>query len=217
MPVRARSQPVDNVKIETAIPMTMISTEKKDNIFEKKTFVERRTYMKEFVEKHWIPDVRLLGGIITDIIQPLPLASFETLLNHKDYMKLVFIPNTPGKRRFTYSLNETVAKISEGFYGRSSGERIQKPVITQVVSKNTNIVAENAVEENTTYVTAKAVRVPMLPDVYELYNGSKSLGRGCVQDLALSKKLNEAGSNIHVKINYTSEFKRYEIIGLEIP
>ena len=183
-----------------------------NNIFEKKTFVERRSYMKEFVEKHWIPDVRLLGGIITNIIQPLPLASFESFLAHKDYMKVVFIPNSPGKRRFTYSLNETVAKISEGFYGRSSGV-LQTPV---ALKPNISIKSEHpAKSEHLT--SAKAIRVPMLPDVYDLYDGTISLGRGCVQDLALSKKLNEAGPNIQVKINYTSEFKRYEIVGLDTP
>ena len=29
-----------------------------ENIFVKKTFTERRKYMQDFVEKHWIPDVR---------------------------------------------------------------------------------------------------------------------------------------------------------------
>ena len=201
-----------------------------ENIFIKKTFTERRKYMQNFVEKHWIPDVRLLGGIITDIIQPTPLTSFDSLLDKKDYMKVVFIPDSPGKRRFTFALNETQAKIGEGYYGRvdsASTARqnnnlvVKRPIIAPVVLVAP--VVPVALTPHTMHTEAIAIRVPMLPDVYELYTSKYSdipdivLGRGCVQDLALSKKLNTLGSEIHVQIKYTNEFKRYEIIGLETP
>ena len=225
-----------------------------DYIFARKTFVERRTYMKEFVEKHWISDVRLLGGIITEVIQPMPLASYESLLSEKNYMKIVFLPNSPGKRRFTFALNETVARIGEGFYGRAddSGGR-KPPPLTPCYEdgrkpptpcyedgrKSSSVIGErkpNKSEEQLRNVTqlpeqgqlrplkAKAIRVPMLPDVYELYTigdttpiADNFLGRGCVQDLALSKLLNTHGKEIDVQISYTTEFKRYEIVGLYAP
>ena len=198
-----------------------------DYIFARKTYVERRTYMKDFVEKHWISDVRLLGGIITEVIQPLPLASYESLLSEKNYMKIMFLPNSPGKRRFTFALNETVARISNGFYGRAGDSEVNKSIMQKTnpvaIQVTKNIVeSSNAVEK--THTVAKAVRVPMLPDVYELYTIGNTntiadifLGRGCVQDLSLSKLLNTHGSEIDVKIAYTTEFKRYEIIGLEVP
>ena len=222
-----------------------------DYIFARKTFIERRTYMKDFVEKHWISDVRLLGGIITEVIQPMPLASYESLLSEKNYMKIVFLPNSPGKRRFTFALNETVARIGEGFYGRAddSGGR-KPPPLTPCYEdgrkpptpcyedgrKSSSVIGErkpNKSEEQLRNVTqlpeqgqlrplkAKAIRVPMLPDVYELYTigdtttiADNFLGRGCVQDLALSKLLNTHGKEIDVQIAYTTEFKRYEIVGL---
>ena len=195
-----------------------------DYIFARKTFIERRTYMKDFVEKHWISDVRLLGGIITEVIQPMPLASYESLLSEKNYMKIVFLPNSPGKRRFTFALNETVARIGEGFYGRADDSEANKSIVQKTnpvaIQITKNIVeSSNAVEK--THTVAKAIRVPMLPDVYELYTigdtttiADNFLGRGCVQDLALSKLLNTHGKEIDVQIAYTTEFKRYEIVGL---
>ena len=183
-----------------------------ENIFERKTFIERRNYMKQFVEKHWIPDVRLLGGVITEIIQPTPLASFESLLSETEFLKVNFIPNAPGRRRFTYLLNEMDAKIGDGFYGRSEklkpAQAVNKPA-QQTQTKTPTILTKEI-------TIAKAIRESM-PDVYELFNGSTSLGKACVQNLELSKILNEKGSEIYVKVKYTNEFNRYEIIGLETP
>jgi hypothetical protein len=170
----------------------------KQNIFNSKTFLERRAYIKEFVETHWIPDVRLLGGIMVEIIQPHPLIFFESLLSSKDFMKVNFIPNSPGRRRFTLNLNEVEAKIdSSAYYGR----------VTKEV-----FVKQNEVSR---YSTAKAIRVPILPDVYDLYNNGISLGHGAIQNLSLSKLLKEKNDlELHVKINYNEDFKRYEIVGL---
>lgn len=185
-----------------------------DNLFAKKTFLERRKVMEEFVSKHWIPDVRLLGGLISEIIQPMPLASFESLLDKKDFMKVSFIPNSFGKRRFTILLNEAEARIGESqYYGRKE----DKTIHTSNTSVSNNV--SNTVSNTVSVTVAKAVRVPMLPDVYELYDiTNTSLSRACVQDLQLSKKLKELKSNdIFVKIKYNDDFKRYEITDLHSP
>ena len=174
---------------------------KTQNIFENKTFTERRKYMKEFVERHWIPDVRLLGGIITEVMNPKPLSSLSELQSVQDFTKVFLIPDSPGKRRFTFNLNESVAHIQNGYYGRKDIEQ--------------KSVSEKLPEHPT---TAKAIKIPLLPDIYELYDLSgKPLNKAAVQQLELSKILKEHGDEIQVKIQYNNDFKRYEIIGLTTP
>ena len=187
------------------------------NIFNSKTFLERRTFMKEFVETHWIPDVRLLGGIISEIIQPKPLSSFEALLDVKEFTKVSFIPNSPGRRRFTIMLNETEAKIgSDAFYGRVNP---QKPIHNQQSQNNSHSQSQSQSHSNNQKHThAIAIRTPMLPDVYELFNSGISLGRGAIQDLSVSKKLKDVtDAEVKVSIHYNDEFHRYEIIDLYRP
>jgi len=164
------------------------------NLFSNKTFLERRNFMKQFVESHWMPDSRLLGGLVTSIIQPQPLSSFDSVSDTTEFLKVVLIPDSPNKRRFALYLNETEAKIDEGqYYGR---------------------VVEKPKQELKRPTVAKAVKDPILPDVFILYNGSENLGRACIQDLLSSKKLKDK-NNINVKISYNEEFKRYEITDLE--
>lgn len=70
------------------------------NIFQTEPFSKRRTTMKEFVETHWIPDSRLLGGVVTEISQPKPLASFKSVVENKESHRIDFVPENPGRRRF---------------------------------------------------------------------------------------------------------------------
>ena len=169
------------------------------NIFNHETFTQRRSYMKDFVEHHWIPDVRLMGGIVSEIIAPTPLSSLETLVGVQDYTKVFLIPETPGKRRFIFTLNDSVAKIEQGFYGRQTS--------------STPIIQQNKLNIRPTY--AKAIREPMLPDVYELFDvDGKALSKACVQQLELSKQLKQYSGEIMVNISYNEDFKRYEITGI---
>jgi len=113
----------------------------------------------------------------------------ESFIESQDFTKFYLIPETPGKRRFVFSINDSIAKIDNGYYGRK-------------VEEKTNI--------RPTY--AKAVRQPLLPDVYELFDvDNKSLGKACVQQLELSKQLKEKSGDIMVNISYNEDFKRYEI------
>jgi hypothetical protein len=109
----------------------------------------------------------------------------------------------PGKRRFTFNLNESVAQIQSGYYGRKQED---KPLQKQPI-----------LEEKVTY--AKAVPDSILPDIYELFDvNGKSLNKACVQQLELSKMLKAKGSTeIMVNIEYNDDFKRYEIISLRDP
>lgn len=179
------------------------------NIFQTEPFSKRRTTMKEFVETHWIPDSRLLGGVVTEISQPKPLASFKSVVENKESHRIDFVPENPGRRRFYMLVNETKGALStsDGYYGRA--------VTTSIPVKEVVPVKE-AESEAVAVTTARAVKVPLLPDVYELFDSNnKTLGRAAIQQLELSKKLKEVNSDIWVTISYNEDFKRYEITGLD--
>ena len=179
---------------------------RKENIFDTQTFNKRREYMKNFVQHHWIPDVRLLGGITTEIMNPKPLDSLKEFVGVNDFTKVFLIPEAPGKRRFTFNLNESVAKIQDGYYGRKQEDK-PTPIENKVVETT---LAETKV------TTAKAVPDAILPDIYELFDANgKSLNKACVQQLELSKMLKSKGNaDILVNIEYNNDFKRYEIVSL---
>ena len=186
---------------------------KNSNIFQTEPFSKRRLIMKEFVETHWIPDSRLLGGVITEISQPKSLASFKSVIENKESHRIDFVPENPGRRRFYMLVNETKGALStsDGYYGRA--------VTNSVPVKEVTPVKEAEAEAETVAVAvikeARAVKVPLLPDVYELFDSdNKSLGRAAIQQLELSKKLKEVNSDIWVTISYNEDFKRYEITGL---
>jgi hypothetical protein len=181
---------------------------KKINLFETISFSERRKYMKEFVERHWIPDVRLLGGIVTTIMNPKPLSTISELKDVQDFTKVFLIPDTPGKRRFTFNLNESIAQIQNGYYGRKEQNPTPKP-------EQKSVIQPASKQEHPS--VAKAIKIPLLPDIYELYDLSgKPLNKAAVQQLELSKILKEH-NEILVKIKYNNDFNRYEIIGLTTP
>jgi hypothetical protein len=169
--------------------------------------------MKEFVETHWIPDSRLLGGVITEISQPKPLASFKSVIENKESHRIDFVPENPGRRRFYLLVNETKGALStsDGYYGRAVTTSVPvKEVVS--VKEEAEAVAEAV---TVTKARARAVKVPLLPDVYELFDSNnKTLGRAAIQQLELSKKLKEVNSDIWVTISYNEDFKRYEITGL---
>ena len=181
-----------------------------ENIFNKQTFSKRRELMKEFAEIHWIPDARLLGGIITEISQPKPLSSFQTLIENKESHRIDFVPESAMKRRFYILVNETQGQLSssDGYYGRATKEKIVLPKIEEPKTEEPKIEAK----------AAKAVKVPLLPDVYDLFDSNNnSLGRAAIQQLELSKKLKEVKGDIYVSIHHNTEFNRYEILSLLKP
>lgn len=183
-----------------------------ENIFNKQPFSKRREIMKEFAETHWIPDARLLGGIITEVSQPKSLSSFEEMIHNKESHRIDFIPESPMKRRFYILVNETQGQLSstDGYYGRLTKEKIVLPTLPKREEpKREEIPSVTRLE------SAKAIKVPLLPDVYDLFDSnSNSLGRAAIQQLDLSKKLKEVKGDIYVSINYNTEFNRYEIVSL---
>lgn len=188
-----------------------------ENIFNKQVFSKRRELMREFVETHWIPDARLLGGIVTEISQPKPLSSFQSLVENKESHRIDFVPEAPMRRRFYILINETQGQLgaSDGYYGRVVKEKIEKEPKKVEEKKKPEIKTETTGLIDAKATDAKAIKVPLLPDVYDLFDSNNNnLGRAAIQQLELSKKLKEVKGDIIVSIQYNEEFNRYEIVSL---
>ena len=173
------------------------------NIFQSETYSARRAKLQEFVSHHWIPDPRLLGGMIASIVQPHPLSECKKLIENKDIYKLNFLPESAGKRRFAYMLNSAVGALTEGYYSRTEQRPAQAVRIKNIES---------------TIAVAYAIRIPEIPDVYELFDCSTraSMGKACVQQLELSIKLKTMQQDeLKVSVLYNTDLKRYDITGLQ--
>jgi len=171
------------------------------------TFTERRERLKEFVEQHWIPDARLLGGILVRIAKPVSLEEFsERKLPLSNTYSLEFIPDQPGRRRFVFYL-EAIAKAAVGHAGlkQERGAVVAPPV--QLVEKG---------QPSTVRIEA----IDKMPDVYTAYDRNGTVvGRASVQRFSLSLELRkrlEEGT-VWVQIEWNEEFQGYEILSVLDP
>jgi hypothetical protein len=167
------------------------------NVFDTMTYSKRREYLKEFVERCWIPDARLMGGIQTTILNPKSVKeSMNTPAN--SVTSFEFIPEMAGKRRMWVADNT-------------------------VVRPNTNtppavVPTEKRPDIKITRAIAKAI--DKMPDIYELYDiNGQFVGQGSVQKFSLSQELrsNTDPNGIPVNTLWRNEFNGYEIVGLNRP
>jgi hypothetical protein len=160
------------------------------SIFDYEPYSKRRVYLKEFVDKHWIPDTRLLGGVTTTILNPSSVeAAFSKPFTGIHTLDL--IPEAPSKRRMWIEIDPKalVKKV--------------KPVEPIVAPVNTNT--------NTNEFSALAVPVDKMPDIYDLYDASnKLIGRGSVQSFSMSQIL-RSEKNVKVDVRWNKDFNGYEI------
>lgn len=184
---------------------------KGENLFSTKGFTERRTYLQEFVEKGWVPDARLMGGIQTTVANPLPLSALSTV---SSAYSVDLIPELPGKRRFWFPLETAAAAAAP-----SLATPAPQPVST--AAKSTPIplpeptpMAVPALSKSRQ--RAFATPLESLPDVYDLtLEDGTPLCRAAIQQLSLSQQLrNRKESPIPVWAEWKKEFGRYEIVGL---
>jgi hypothetical protein len=193
-------------------------------LYKTETFTKRREKLKEFVEHHWIPDARLLGGIFVKIAHPISLEAFsQKKLPLSNTFSLEFIPDMPGKRRMAFYL-EAIAKAAEGHAGL---KQIRGGVPAAVASAlvpaaNTSTKVETREPEKKAQGIRSTVRitpVDKMPDVYTVY-GEDGLasGRASVQRFSLSleirKKHQETPEAVWAEIEWNPEFNGYEILRL---
>ena len=171
-----------------------------------KPYSERRPLLKEFVEKHWIPDARLLGGIFTSIAQPMSMDAFASKQDWSQLHSVEFIPEQAGRRRMILYL-EVQQKAATGpaaeKHLRSHEARPIPPAAPRPVARP---------QQQSQIREARAVPVDKMPDVYDLYDREGlPISRASVQQFSLSLKLRESGEN-WVKAKWVPEFGGYEII-----
>lgn len=162
-------------------------------IFDTMGYSKRREYLKEFVERCWIPDVRLMGGIQTSILNPKSVhESMNTPANSVSTIE--FIPEMAGKRRM--------------WIGGSGSVR-------QNELRESPIVSVSALTSESTHIKAIAKAVDKMPDIYDLYDDNERfIGQGSVQKFSLSQELRSRDTTCPVNIQWRKEFNGYEIIGL---
>jgi len=163
---------------------------KGSTIFDYEPYSKRRNYLKEFVEKSWVPDTRLLGGVTTSILNPTSVdVAFSKPFTGIHTIDL--IPELPGRRRMWIECDgTTVSKINKPS---------PAPIIAPVKSTLPN------------EFSALAKPVDKMPDIYDLYDASnKLLGRGSVQTFSVSQLL-RVEKEAWVDVRWNKEFSGYEI------
>jgi hypothetical protein len=171
----------------------------------KEGFSKRREYLNEFVQHHWVPDARLLGGIFTSIAQPISLEEFAAKKDWSNCHSIELIPEMPGKRRMVWFLEARV-KAADAHAGLKQGRQETVLVPTAAVPK-----------PHLGPLRVRAVPADRLPDIYELLGEDGVIfDRASVQKFALSRQLREVSGtgSTWVTVEWSPEFGGYMITGM---
>jgi hypothetical protein len=194
------------------------------NLARSQPYSKRREVLKQFIESHWVPDARLLGGIFASVAQPMSLEAFQAKHNWNGVYSVDFIPETAGKRRY-YVQIEKRQDVQVGPAGLKQNRIVASrpaapanPVVSVAQPVPAAAPAAPAAQPAATSRKARAVPVDKMPDVYDLYGeDGLPISRASVQQFALSqllrKKIQE-GSAIWVTAGWRAEFGGYEIQAL---
>lgn len=189
---------------------------KGSNVFETTTFTERRGLLREFVERHWIPDARLLGGIFTTVAQYKSLEEFSKKGGWQECYSVEFVPDTPGKRRMVLYLEERVKAASgPAAMKQERGGGVPAAAVPAVPAAPAAATAAPNIEATRRF---KATPVEKMPDVYDLYGEDGfPVSRASVQNFNLSSLLRvivKAEKHGWVAARWKAEFGGYEIVGI---
>jgi hypothetical protein len=188
------------------------------------TFSRRREKLKEFVERHWVPDARLLGGIFTTVAQPISLEAFSKREDWAGVSSIEFLPEAPGRRRLVHHL-ELPVRAATGPAGLKQ-ERAAVAVAAAAATEEVDepaavpVTAAAAAVAPTATRKARAIAVDKMPDVYDLYEeNGLPISRASVQQFSISQRLRKAceaagAQGVAVTAHWRAEFGGYEIVGL---
>jgi hypothetical protein len=197
-----------------------------ETIIKSADYSARRLKLKEFVERHWVPDARLLGGIFTSVAQPRSLEEFAEKGVGAACHSVEFIPEQAGRRRLVWFLEATV-RAAEAIPGLkqqrtlpSTGPR-HSPVIdvprTPITVATATVPAANTSQSIATR-RVRAVPVDKMPDVYDLFGEDGfPISRASVQQFRVSQQLKDVlakGGDLWVNARWKPEFGGYEIQGI---
>jgi len=173
-----------------------------EGLMASKTFTQRRERLQEFVQHHWVPDARLLGGIYVSVAQPMSMDQFAAKKDWTGVQSVEFIPDMPARRRMIWYLEKGM-KAAEAHAGLKQ-DRVQlQPLPQQQQQQQQQQVSRRA----------RATPVDKMPDVYDLFHEDGTpLGRASVQQFKLSQLL-RGSKEVWVTAEWRSEFQGYEITG----
>jgi hypothetical protein len=178
-----------------------------EGLMTSQTFTKRREKLKEFVQYHWVPDARLLGGIYVSVAQPLSMEEFAAKKEWTGIQSVEFLPDMPGRRRMVWHLEKQLkaAEAHSGLKQDRAPIAIVPTVVPTVVQAKENISCR-----------ARAVPVEKMPDVYDLFDeGGQPMARASVQQFKLSLTLRSAAEKgAWVIAHWRPEFEGYEIVAL---
>lgn len=170
------------------------------NVYDTEAYSKRRRYLQEFVEKLWIPDARLMGGIVTKVLNPISVAA-ALKSTSTSVATLEFIPDAPGRRRMWISMD-------------AAPPPPKKPVERSPVTFHSGYVAPQQAQASR---EALAIPVDKMPDIYDLYD-EKGLpfSRASVQLFSLSQELRGImkPAGVRVIAQWNSNFGGFEIVKL---
>jgi hypothetical protein len=174
-----------------------------EGLMTSQTFTKRREKLKEFVQYHWVPDARLLGGIYVSIAQPMSMEEFAAKKEWSGIQAIEFIPDMPQRRRMIWYLEKHL-KAAEAHSGLK-----QDRAPTEIVKTT---------DETDAVCRVRAVPVEKMPDVYDLFDEKGTpMARASVQQFKLSLTLRSAaekGGDVWVIAHWRPEFGGYEIAAL---
>ena len=181
-----------------------------ERLYAKDTFTKRRERLKEFVERHWVPDARLLGGIFTLMASYKTLEEFSERTEWSDTHSVEFVPDQAGRRRMVLYLEERL-KSAEGPAGLKQ-QRESGPVASVPTAPAPAPIA--SAPSSHPQRRARAVPVDKMPDVYDLYGeDGLPISRASVQQFALSQQL-RTKKEAWVTARWRAEFGGYEIVAI---
>ena len=196
-------------------------------VYDTKPYSKRREHLKEFVERCWVPDARLMGGIQTTILNPRSVQAYlETPATSVSTVE--FIPEMAGRRRMWWGDSLSPPPPPQGKnYIRGDSLSLHHTASpppqgdsqslhhTAPPPKHVTILTEPIRDKGFTRAVAKAV--DKMPDIYDLCDeDGRTFGQGSVQQFSLSQTLRskQTSEGVLVSIRWREEFGGYEITGL---
>ena len=185
------------------------------SVFDTDGYSKRREYLREFVERYWVPDARLLGGIVTSILNPKSISEFlEGVPNEL----IELLPESPGRRRIRGTRSHHPAggvpppphPLSNGTTPVDRAHRTDRS--SKVQGDMEPKLQPPTLQRVITHPRLRAVPVDKMPDIYDLYD-EKGLPvtRAPVQLFSLSQMLRNKKGDIWVTAEWRENFNGYEI------
>ena len=203
---------------------------KGEAIFDTQGYSKRREHLKDFVERLWVPDARLLGGVVVTILNPKSIA--EYLQNSGLTHMIEFLPEMPARRRMWHRFDEgkpverkplVVGEggviVSGSMAPRPSPRPAHQPQTAHLPSTRPAHQPQTAPRPlpQPAQGLRRALAKPAgtLPDIYDLYDEQGlPISRASVQAFSLAQEMRKNTGEIWVNIRWRPEFGGYEINSL---